>query len=49
LERKARPGPIKTLGIPRAYAGNGPYKELMSYYNLDAGGITKSVLEFCGK
>jgi transketolase len=46
---KTRPVPIKMLGIPRAYAGNGPYKALMSYYNLDAAGITKSVAEFCGK
>ena len=40
------PTPIKMLGIPKAYAGSGPYSELMSYYGLDAEGITKSIKEF---
>jgi transketolase len=44
-----RPVPVKMLGLPKAYAGSGPYKDIMSYYGLDAAGIAKSVLEFCGK
>jgi transketolase len=43
---KACPVPVKMLGIPKVYASAGPYKELMSYYHLDAPGIVDSVQEF---
>jgi transketolase len=43
-----KPAPVKMLGIPRAYAGNGPYKELLSYYHLDPAGIAVSIAEFAG-
>jgi transketolase len=46
---RTRPVPVKMLGLPKAYAGSGPYKDIMSYYGLDAAGIAKSVLEVCGK
>ncbi|MDR1316103.1 MAG: transketolase family protein [Spirochaetales bacterium] len=44
-----QPVPIKMLGLPKAYAGSGPYKDIMSYYGLDAAGIAKAVEGFCGK
>jgi transketolase len=44
-----RPVPVKMLGIPKAYAVSGPYKELLAYYHLDAQGIADSVLEFVKK
>jgi transketolase len=43
-----KPAPVKMLGIPRAYAGNGPYRELLTYYKLDPQGIAASVEEFAG-
>jgi transketolase len=44
-----RPVPVKMLGLPKAYAGTGPYRDIMGHYGLDAAGIAKSVLEFCRK
>ena len=43
---RKRPVPIHMLGLPKAYAGSGPYKDIMTYYGLDAAGIAKSVREF---
>jgi transketolase len=40
------PVPVKMLGFPKAYAGAGPYKELLAYYHLDVQGIIDSVLDF---
>ncbi|MDR1965147.1 MAG: transketolase family protein [Synergistaceae bacterium] len=39
---------VKKLGVPHAYATSGPYRELLSYYGLDAAGVAKSVEEFVG-
>jgi transketolase len=41
-----KPVPVKMLGIPRTYAGTGPFKELMAYYHLDEAGIVQSVTDF---
>ena len=41
------PTPVLKLAIPNAYATSGPYDEVLSYYGLDAEGITKSVAAFC--
>jgi transketolase len=41
------PVPVKMLGIPKSYAGTGPYKELMASYNLDRDGIVRSVMDVC--
>jgi transketolase len=41
------PVPVKMLGLPKAYAGSGPYKDIMRYYGLDAGGIAKTAMGFC--
>ena len=46
---RIHPVPVHQLGIPRAYAGNGPYRDLMAYYGLDAAGIAKAAAGFCGK
>jgi transketolase len=46
---KTHPVPVKMLGIPKAYATSGPYKDVMAYYKLDAGGIANSVTEFLKK
>ena len=43
------PVPIAMHGIPRDYAGSGPYKDLMAYYGLDCPGIVKFVKEFLKK
>jgi transketolase len=43
------PVPLKMLGLPKAYAGSGPYKDIMAHYGLDTPGIVKAVKEFCGK
>lgn len=40
------PVQIKMLGIPKSYAIAGPYKEIMTYYHLDAEGIADSVRDF---
>ncbi|MDR1105810.1 MAG: transketolase family protein [Treponema sp.] len=41
------PVPVKMLGIPKSYAGAGPYRELLASYNLDRDGIVRSVIETC--
>ncbi|MCL1817846.1 MAG: transketolase family protein [Spirochaetaceae bacterium] len=46
---RKRPVPITMLGLPKAYAGSGPYKDIMAYYGLDAAGIAKAVRESLGK
>lgn len=39
------PIPVKMHGVPHAYASNGPYDELMTYYRLDGKGIAEIVRE----
>lgn len=43
------PVPVKMLGVKHEYAATGSYEELLSYYGLDACGITKSVKSFLDK
>ncbi len=40
------PIPVKMIGIPKEYATSGPYKDLLTYYGLDAESIAKTVEEF---
>jgi transketolase len=44
-----KPVRVKQLGIPKAYAPSGPFKDIMAYFGLDTAGIVKSVKEFCKK
>lgn len=38
--------PVKMHGIPHEYAENGPYEDLMQYYQLDAEGIAQKIKEW---
>lgn len=41
---------VKRLGIPNIYATtSSDYEELLAYYDLDAKGIAKSILDYLGK
>jgi len=40
------PVPVLRLGVPKVYATSGPYKDILSYYDLDADGIAESVKGF---
>ena len=44
-----KPVPVRILGIPDEDAIHGTNKEIFHYYGIDAEGIVKSALEFCGK
>ncbi len=43
------PARLKRIGIPDSFGISGPGDKLLSYYGLDASGITKTVQEFLGK
>ncbi|MGL4548681.1 transketolase family protein, partial [Eubacterium aggregans] len=36
---------VHRMGIPKGYATSGEYQEILSYYGLDAEGITRRILE----
>jgi len=40
------PVPVLRLGVPKDYATSGPYRDILSYYGLDAAGIAESVKGF---
>lgn len=40
------PVPVLCLGVPKDYATSGPYRDILSYYGLDAAGIAESVKGF---
>lgn len=37
---------VRRHGIPKCYATNGPYDEILAYYDLDAAGIEKTIRKF---
>lgn len=41
-----QPARLKRIGVPDAFSISGPGAKLLSYYGLDADGITKTVKEF---